>query len=1068
MRKTGLFEIILIVLWIFWLGILAVVHAATIDVTTTRDNVAGSLRAAITAANSNNEDDTINLPAGTYFLSGEANEDANASGDLDINTSHSITIIGEGEAATFIDGNQIDRVLHILKGTVSISGVTIKNGKASNSGDYWIIYCKGEDGGGIYNHGTLTLTDCIISTNSAGSGSGCASCDGGNGGGIFSDDELTLMNCIVSNNIVGHGSPCLDFFNSDGLGGGIYNSGTLEIFGCSISDNISGANGSTQPDGGEGGGIFNSGSANLTDCTINNNRTGGGADGGGIFNCGSATLTDCTVSNNRAGGGFGDDWEHPAVSAGWGGGIYTSDTIILTRCLISNNKAGDGQDYYISLGGSGGGICCVGKEATLINCTISNNRSGDGGLGFSGNGGGISSTSSGLTLINCTVSNNRIGEPGQEELLHGNSGSGGGIKARGGNIKNTIVANNRANSKENGPDCWGEINSLGYNLIEDINGCTITGNLTGNITGQAPLLGSLADNGGPTKTHALLPGSPGIDAGNSPGIYEDQRGYTRPVNIQGIPNVRDGSDIGAYEYEFSYSPYISLNRTQLNFGGVTAGTNADPKTFFISNRGGGTLDWSVTDDADWLYCTPTSGTNSAVITVLVYISGLSAGTYTGIITVEDQNAFNSPQTVTITLKVYNSGFTQSPFGSFDTPIAGSTIMSSVPFTGWVLDDIGVESVKIYRETVTGEGDGLVYIGDALFVEGARPDVQQQYPDYPNNYKAGWGYMMLTNFLPKGGNGYFTFHVVATDWESHRITLGAKTVFCDNQNSVKPFGAIDTPVQGGTAWGSNFVNFGWALTPLPNTIPGDGSTINIWVDGVPLGNPVYNRYRSDIAGLFPGYNNSNGAGGHFYLDTTPYENGVHTIAWSVKDDAGNIDGIGSRYFTIQNLGGTASGKTQSAGRNDQGVSFKTPDISKIPVDYSNPVKVIKGYDQNIEPQHIYPDNSGDITIEIKELERVEIHFKRAPWPMELSEGTRGLALLSNNSESSTSVVAGFQLIGDNQAALPIGSFLDSKNGIFSWQPGPGYLGNHELVFFKGSETGEMKRQLITVRIRPQFE
>ncbi|MGD2093338.1 MAG: choice-of-anchor Q domain-containing protein, partial [Candidatus Aminicenantes bacterium] len=909
MRKTGVFQIIFIVLWIFWLGTWAVVHAATIDVTTTRDSFAGSLRAAITTANSNNEDDTINLPAGTYFLSGGASEDANASGDLDINTSHNITIIGEGEAATFIDGNQIDRVLHILKGSVFISGVTIKNGKARDSGDYWTIDCKGEDGGGIYNHGTLTLTDCAISTNSAGSGSDCGFCDGGNGGGIFSDDELTLINCIVNNNIVGHGSFCLDFFNSDGLGGGIYNSGTLEISGCSISNNISGANGSNQPDGGEGGGIFNSGVANLANCTINNNHTGGGADGGGIYSSGTATLTDCTVSNNKAGDGFGDDYEVPAVCPGWGGGIYTSNTITLKRCLISNNKAGDGQDYYIlTWGGGGGGICCSGKKATLTNCTISNNRSGDGGLGFSGNGGGISAKGE-LTLINCTVCNNRVGEPGQEELLYGNGGSGGGIRARGVNIKNTIIANNHANLKENGPDCWGEVNSLGYNLIEDINGCTITGNLTGNITGQDPMLGSLADNGGLTQTHALLPGSPAIDVGNSQGIYEDQRGYARPVNIPGIPNVSDGSDIGAYEYEFSSSPYISLNRTQLNFGGDTAGTNTGPKTFFISNRGGGTLNWSVTDDADWLYCTPTSGTNSAVITVLVYISCLSAGTYTGIITVEDQDAYNSPQTVTITLKVYNSGSTQSPFGSFDTPIAGSTVMSSVPFTGWVLDDIDVESVKIYRETVTGEGDGLVYIGDALFLEGARPDVQQRYPDYPNNYKAGWGYMMLTNFLPDGGNGYFTFHVVATDWEDHEVTLGTKTVFCDNQNAVKPFGTIDTPEQGDTASGSSYVNFGWALTPLPNTIPTDGSTITVWVDGVPLGHPVYNRYREDITTLFPNYKNSDGAGGHFYLDTSQYENGLHTISWSVTDNAGNTDGIGSRYFRIQNPGGTVSGKAQ---------------------------------------------------------------------------------------------------------------------------------------------------------------
>jgi hypothetical protein len=72
-----------------------------------------------------------------------------------------------------------------------------------------------------------------------------------------------------------------------------------------------------------------------------------------------------------------------------------------------------------------------------------------------------------------------------------------------------------------------------------------------------------------------------------------------------------------------------------------------------------------------------------------------------------------------------------------------------------------------------------------------------------------------------------------------------------------------------------------------------------VDGVDLGHPVYNIYRPDIAGLFPSYANSNGAVGYFILDTTTYENGVHTLQWVVTDSAGNTDGIGSRYFVIQN-------------------------------------------------------------------------------------------------------------------------------------------------------------------------
>jgi hypothetical protein len=76
-------------------------------------------------------------------------------------------------------------------------------------------------------------------------------------------------------------------------------------------------------------------------------------------------------------------------------------------------------------------------------------------------------------------------------------------------------------------------------------------------------------------------------------------------------------------------------------------------------------------------------------------------------------------------------------------------------------------------------------------------------------------------------------------------------------------------------------------------------VNVWVDGAYKGHPIYNIYRSDIASLFPGYANTNGAVGYFYLDTTKYENGLHTIQWTVTDSAGNSDGIGSRFFLINN-------------------------------------------------------------------------------------------------------------------------------------------------------------------------
>ncbi len=1063
-------------------------QAAVIHVTTTQDNVPGSLRAAVTTANTNNENNTIYLPAGTYFLSGAAGDDANASGDLDITNSHKLTISGAGKTKTFIDGNAIDRVLHIIKGTVSITGVSFQNGKPRDGGGS----VNGEDGGGIYNQGTLTLSNCSIRNNRTGGG-GCERLN-------FPDD--------------------IHMYYGGGDGGGIYNyfTGILNIDNCSINNNITGSGGNTflyPGDGGDGAGIYNDGNLSITNSSINGNTTGNGSEvtdvwrhtgipgyGGGICNYGHLNMTNSAICNNTTGGGVGDD-EDFSINGGGGGGIFNKGDTDLKNCTLSNNTTGDGCDGWNAIpgnGGEGGGIF-NGGNLFIKCCTICSNKTGNGGFDH------------------CS-----------EIESFGRGGNGGGIYGTV-NISNTIVGNNQVGLKGEGPDGCGNFNSQGYNLVEDISYCTISGILTGNITEVDPMLGPLANNGGPTYTHALLPGSPAIDAGNSSNLSEDQRGYTRPVDIPGIANASDGADIGAYEFNVSCSiagaityggsglpgvtltfsnnggttttnpdghythtvlynwsgavtpvkegyifipanrnyitvkanlsnqdytaapdlpPQISLNRTQLYFGANTSGNQTSPQSFLISNSGGGILKWTGAVNTDWLSCNPGSGTGPALVTVSINPSGLLPGTYYGTITVAVPQAVNSPQVVNVTLIVYRSSPKNLPRGVFDTPISGSTVTGSIPVTGWAIDNIGIENVKIYRNPVTGEGDGLVYIGDAIFVEGARPDIEAAFPGYPNNYKAGWGYLMLTNALPGQGNGNFILYAKTTDKEGNTVTLGSKTIKCDNAHAVKPFGALDTPVQGGAASGSSYVDFGWALTPLPNTIPRDGSTITVWVDGIPLGHPVYNQYRADIAALFPGYNNSDGALGYYYLDTTSYENGVHTISWSVKDDAGNIDGIGSRYFTIQNTGAASLDQESQAVFtvfNDQGSTFDI-DISQIPVDYFQPVQVKKGYNRDIDPQILYPDGSGNITIEINELERIEIY-------------------LASVFESLFTERYGYQLIGDRLKALPIGSSFNVQEGVFSWQPGPGFLGVYELKFITRTGSGEIEIKPITIKISPDF-
>ena len=234
---------------------------------------------------------------------------------------------------------------------------------------------------------------------------------------------------------------------------------------------------------------------------------------------------------------------------------------------------------------------------------------------------------------------------------------------------------------------------------------------------------------------------------------------------------------------------------------------------------------------------------------------------------------------------------------------------------------------MYRSTVAGEpteANGLVFVGAATLVAGARPDILASYPTYPGVNRAGWGYTLLSNLLPNQGNAVFTLFVYVRTMDGANIFLGSKTVTFANAGSNKPFGTIDTPQQGQTVRGT-ITNFGWALTPQPNDIPFDGSTIDLYVDGAVRGHPTYNNFRSDIATLFPGYANSNGAVGYFTLDTTTLADGVHTIAWVVRDTAGNASGIGSRYFTVSNM--TTAGPT---------IPLPTTLVFVPPVDYATNV------------------------------------------------------------------------------------------------------------------------------------
>jgi hypothetical protein len=350
---------------------------------------------------------------------------------------------------------------------------------------------------------------------------------------------------------------------------------------------------------------------------------------------------------------------------------------------------------------------------------------------------------------------------------------------------------------------------------------------------------------------------------------------------------------------------INLNRTQLNF--ATLGPTRTPaQTVRLTFAGSGSTCWTSTSTLGSLIAvTPASGTGAAALSIgLAPGSNFPGGTTSGIITIQSCSNPSNSRAIAISVTAYTS--TSGPSGSMDTPVDGSAASGSVAVTGWAADDIGVASVAICRDPVGAEtttpgqcgGQPRVFIGNPVFIDDARSDIAAANPTTPLNYRAGWGYLMLTNFLPNQGNGSFTLYAFATDLEGHVALLGSKTIIGQNATSIKPFGAIDRPTQGEVVCGSSYINFGWALTQRPKDVPADSSTISVFIDNLFVGRPGARLQRSDITGAFPTLDTTHAVGGYIF-DTTQYANGVHTIFWIVTDTTGQQDGVGSRFFTVSN-------------------------------------------------------------------------------------------------------------------------------------------------------------------------
>lgn len=611
-----------------------------------------TLRAAIQEANTLFGSDTI-----TFSLSASSTITLNTAlpeitGDLTITGpgSNQLTVMRStaGETPNF-------RIFRINNGhVVLISGLTITNGRTADGLPAPGFGGQGDSGGGVFNLGTLTLSNMVITGNRTGDGGTGGSSTGGIGGfggGVYSLGSLTMTNVTVSNNTTGNGATGF-FGGGGGRGAGIYFSGTtLTMTDCVVSGNTAGngtngTSGGSSGNGGEGGGIeAENGTLTLTRVVINGNQAGDGATtisstgghGGGIltFPGVATTMTNCSVTNNNSGqGGSGF-----SPQGGLGGGIVNHGPMVMIGCTVSGNFT---KGPSVGGGSSGGGIF-NNNVLTMTNSTVSGNRTD---LDV-GRGGGIYNNGGTITLTNCIVTGNLTNQNSFE--------TGRGIHNGGtANIKNTIIAGNGS-----GPDVSGNYNSQGNNLIGATNPDS-TGFVNGSNGDQVgttaspldALLGPLANNGGFTQTHALLSGSPAFDAGNNALVtsppfngppFTDQRGngFNRIVDGPDA-NATATVDVGAYE-------------RQAVFPNLSDVSSNEDTTF--------TLGFEVTDGAPITSITATSsnttlvpnnpanivvtGTGSTRVLTIIPTSNLF-GTSNITVTV---NRTGGPESVTFTLTV---------------------------------------------------------------------------------------------------------------------------------------------------------------------------------------------------------------------------------------------------------------------------------------------------------------------------------------------------------------------------------------------------------------------------------
>jgi len=549
------------------------------------DGSVGTLRWAVDQANASDGADTIVFALGAspaITLSGTQLQLTDITGRT--------TIDGPGVA---VSGGGLSRVFQVDAGvSASFSGLTISGGSVTGNG------------GGLYNLGNTTLTDCTVTGNHAiggidgstinGVGGGIGNKAGtielidttvnGNtadlagggaanagipasGGGKGSTavpaaiGDLEMTNCAVSGNSSGVGSGAVNGvpqIQGGGKGGttvGPSGPATLNMHDCSVSDNLALADGGSlgTTDNGAGFGVANAGDARLTACTISGN------EGGGIYNSGPASgggkgsaptaatleMSSSTISGNtalsQASSGGGKGSTGPSpVEMGFG--LFSSGNATLTNSTISGNEGGGVYNDAAPQGGGKG--TSVSAALKMGDCTISGNSAP---AGTASPAFGLVNSASNATLLNCTISGNDGG-------IYNMSGTSTTT------LLNTIVAGNTT----------ADLEGTGFSGTNNLIGAGGSGELVdgqdGNIVGTATAdlhLPPLGDYGGPTQTVALEPASPAIDKG-APVVFTT---LAAPIADEFTTSITVADTSG-----LAVGLYVQIDSEIMRITGVTSAT----------------------------------------------------------------------------------------------------------------------------------------------------------------------------------------------------------------------------------------------------------------------------------------------------------------------------------------------------------------------------------------------------------------------------------------------------------------------------------------------------------------